>query len=89
MHGDVIDIRKRIPQDLGVDYTLFSSTHTHESNDLIGIWGENMFHSGVNPEMMKYVKDQTVAALAEAVKNLRPAGLVFAEDLSKKDSYSN
>lgn len=86
LHGDVIDIRNRIPEELGIDYTLISSTHTHESNDLVGIWGENMFHSGVNEEMMEYVKEQTVAAIGEAVKNLRPAKLVFAEELSGKDS---
>ncbi|MEO9894256.1 hypothetical protein [Aurantibacter sp.] len=86
LHGDVIDIRNRIPEELGIDYTLLSSTHTHESNDLVGIWGENMFNSGVNDEMMEYVKEQTVAAVVEAAKNLRPAKLVFAEDLSGKDS---
>ncbi|WP_027075459.1 hypothetical protein [Maribacter antarcticus] len=86
LHGDVIDIRNRIPEDLGIDYTLLSSTHTHESNDLVGIWGENMFNSGVNPEIMEYVKQQTVAAVIEAAKNLKPAKLVFAEDLSGKDA---
>ena len=85
LHGDVIDIRKRIPAELGIDYTLLSSTHTHESNDLVGIWGENIFNSGVNPEMMEYVKSQTVAAITEAANNLRPAKLVFAEDLSGED----
>ena len=45
-----------------------------------------MFHSGVNEDMMEYVKEQTVAAIAEAVNNLRPAKLVFAEELSGKDS---
>jgi len=86
LHGDVIDIRKRIPKELNIDYTLLSSTHTHESNDLVGIWGENMFNSGVNPEMMEYAKEQTVAAIIEAAKNLRPAKLVFAEDLTENDS---
>jgi len=86
LHGEVIDIRERIPKELNIDYTLLSSTHTHESNDLVGIWGENMFNSGVNPEMMEYVKEQTVAAVIEAAKNLRPAKLVFAEDLSGRDS---
>ena len=86
LHGDVIDIRNRIPEELGIDYTLLSSTHTHESNDLVGIWGENMFNSGVNPEMMEYVKEQTVAAVIEAAKNIRPAKLVFAEDLSGNDA---
>lgn len=86
LHGDVIDIRNRIPKELGIDYTLLSSTHTHESNDLIGIWGENMFNSGVNPDIMEYVKEQTVAAIIEAAKSIRPAKLVFAEDLSGKDA---
>lgn len=86
LHGDVIDIRNRIPEELGIDYTLLSSTHTHESNDLVGIWGENMFNSGINPEMMEYVKDQTVAAVVEAAKNVKPAKLVFAEDLSGNDA---
>lgn len=86
LHGDVIDIRNRIPEELGIDYTLLSSTHTHESNDLVGIWGKNMFNSGVNPEIMEYVKEQTVAAVVEAAKNLRPAKLVFAEDLSGNDA---
>ncbi|WP_273275839.1 hypothetical protein [Maribacter polysiphoniae] len=86
LHGDIIDIRKRIPKELGIDYTLIASTHTHESNDLVGIWGENMFNSGVNPEMLEYVKEQTVAAVTEAVNNLRSAKLVFAEDLTERDS---
>src|SRR5690554_4734275 len=85
LHGDVIDIRKRLPAHLNLDYVLISATHTHESNDLIGIWGENMFNSGVNPEMMEYVKTQTVAAITEAVDKLRPAKLVFAQDLSGDD----
>ncbi|MEM9141895.1 MAG: hypothetical protein AAGA86_02835 [Bacteroidota bacterium] len=86
LNGDVIDIRNRIPEELGIDYTLLSATHTHESNDLVGIWGEGIFSSGVHPEMMEYVKNQTVEAVVEAAKNLRPARLVFAEDLSGKDS---
>lgn len=86
LHGDVIDIRNRIPKELNIDYTLLSSTHTHESNDLVGIWGESVFKSGVNPEIMEYVKAQTVAAIVEAASKLRPAKLVFAEDLSQRDS---
>lgn len=86
LHGDVIDIREGIPKELGIDYTLLSSTHTHESNDLVGIWGENIFNSGVNSETLKYVKEQTIAAVIEAANNLRPAKLVFAEDLSGEDA---
>ena len=85
MHDDVIDIRERIPRELNIDYTLISSTHTHESNDLMGIWGESIFNSGVDPEHMEYLKEQTVTAIKSAVENMRPSKLKFAEDLSGED----
>ncbi len=86
LHDDVVDIREMIPKELNIDYTLIASTHTHESNDLVGIWGESILKSGVNPDMMKYVKSQTIMAISAAVKNMRPANLIFAEDLSGKDA---
>lgn len=86
MHGDVVDIRQQLPGDLGLDYALIASTHTHESNDLIGIWGPDEFHSGVDPEHMKFVKTQVGKAIVDAVAALRPAQLVFAEELSGRDS---
>ena len=81
-HEDVVDIRLEIPEELGIDYAIISSTHTHESNDLIGIWGESPLKSGVNKEMMKYVKSQAVASITKAAKGLRPAKLQFSEDLT-------
>ncbi len=81
-HDDVVDIRKQIPAEAEIEYAIISSTHTHESNDLIGIWGEHPFKSGVHKEHMQYVKNQTVAAIAQAVNNLRPAKLLFAQDLT-------
>ncbi len=85
MHDDVVDIRKMLPAELNIDYTLIASTHTHENEDMMGIWGENEWTTGVNPASLKYVKNQTVAAITEAVKNMRPANLIFAEDLSGED----
>ncbi|MCK5134676.1 MAG: hypothetical protein KAR19_02725 [Bacteroidales bacterium] len=81
-HDDVVDIRKQIPENIEIDYAIISSTHTHESNDLIGIWGEHPLKSGVNKEHMQYVKNQVVAAISHAVTNLRPATLRFAQDLT-------
>ncbi|MEN8187559.1 MAG: neutral/alkaline non-lysosomal ceramidase N-terminal domain-containing protein [Bacteroidota bacterium] len=86
MHDDVVDIRNLIPAELNIDYTLISSTHTHESEDMMGIWGKNEWTTGVNTESMKYVKEQTVNAITDAVKKMRPANLIFAEDLSGKDA---
>lgn len=86
LYTDVVDIRKAIPAELGIDYALIASTHTHESNDLVGIWGPDEFHSGVDPAHMKYVKSQAIQAISDAVNGIRPAHLVFAEELSGRDS---
>lgn len=86
LHDDIVDIRKSIPTEWEVDYTLIASTHTHESNDLIGIWGPDAFHSGVDPKHMLYLKDQVVASIGDAIKGIRPATLIFAEELSGRDS---
>ncbi|MCK5821856.1 MAG: hypothetical protein KAH17_08215 [Bacteroidales bacterium] len=81
-HDDVIDVREMIPDEAGIDYAIISSTHTHESNDLIGIWGMSPFKSGVNSEHMQYVKSQAVKSIVEAVSKLRPAKLTIAQDLT-------
>lgn len=86
MYDDVIDIREQIPPELNIDYTLIASTHTHESNDLVGIWGEDIFHSGVDPKIMEYVKSQTLKAIISAAEKMRPAKFKFAEDLSGADA---
>ncbi len=86
-HDDVVDVRKRIPASAGVDYTLISATHVHEAVDLVGIWGESQFESGVNPEYMDFVQQQIADAVTHAAKNLRPAKLRFAQDLTGADPY--
>ncbi len=77
---DVIDIRKDIPEELGIDYAIVSSTHTHSAPDLMGLWGPGNFRSGVDPEYMKYVKVQSVEAIKAAVSSIRPATFRFASD---------
>ncbi len=86
MYSDVVDIRLQMPEALNIDYTLIASTHTHESNDLVGIWGPDAFHSGVDPEHIKYVKSQILEAISMAVRSIRPAKIIFAEELSGRDS---
>jgi hypothetical protein len=82
MNDDIIDARSRIPAEAGVTYTIITSTHTHESADLMGIWGETPFKSGINKEYMEYVKNQIAASVTAAVKNMRPARLSISEDLT-------
>jgi hypothetical protein len=86
MHDEIVDIRKRIPSELNIDYIIIASTHTHESADLMGIWGENEFNSGVDPVLMEYLKTQTIEAIAYATHNMKNAKIKVTEDLSGADA---
>jgi hypothetical protein len=82
MADDVIDTRKRLSAELGVDYLIITATHTHQAPDLLGMWGDKRFSSGVNRSYLEYVKRQTLAAAEQAVNAMRPARLRFAQDLT-------
>ena len=81
IYDDAVDIRKEVKKNIGCDYTIISSTHVHQAPDLIGIWGPSYFKSGVDKKYMQYVKKQTIAAIATAVKSLTPAKLRIGQDL--------
>lgn len=88
MNDDVIDVRKRIPADAGITYSIISSTHTHEGPDLVGLWGISPFKCGINRAHMEYVKNQIVNSILAAVKNLRPAHLEISQDMHGADSLA-
>ncbi|SFU61706.1 3',5'-cyclic AMP phosphodiesterase CpdA [Porphyromonadaceae bacterium KHP3R9] len=82
-HPTVIDIRKMIPEDAGITYLMIASTHTHEAPDMLGLWGESPFKSGVNREWREYVKERVVESVVEAVNAMRPAHLRFSQNLTE------
>jgi hypothetical protein len=77
---DVIRIRKAVQEAAGVDYVIVSSSHTHEGPDVIGLWGGGRFKSGVDRDYLQFLVDQAARSVDQAVANLRPAKLRFAED---------
>jgi hypothetical protein len=79
MHDQVVEIRERLPEDLGVTYAIVCSTHTHQGPDLQGLWGPGFGRSGVDPAYRERVVEGAARAIAEAVAALRPAFLRFAE----------
>ncbi len=61
-------VRQQLP---GFSYVLVSSTHNHEGPDTMGLWGTNLFTSGVDPDYLKKVEAGIVAAVMQADKDLR------------------
>jgi hypothetical protein len=80
-HHITVNIRKKLPADLGITYAIVCNTHNHEAPDVIGMWGKP-YRNGVNKEWLEFVENQAVEAITKAAKNLRPSKLKFAQDLS-------
>ncbi len=82
-HDDVLDVRKLIATEAQIDLAIISSTHSHETPDLQGLWGPGTFTSGVDPEYMAYVKKQAAQSVLKAYQERTSATLRVARDLSQ------
>lgn len=83
-HDFVLGVRKQLPD---FHYVMISSTHNHEGPDTLGLWGPTtpLPRSGVDPEYMKFLEQQILAAVREANTRRAPAtariGIVQAPEL--------
>ena len=80
MVEEVQDVRRLLPERLGVDRLIVASTHNHEGPDTMGLWGWNddlwpFIHPGVNDLYLLTLKRKIVEAVELAVVDLRWAGL--------------
>lgn len=65
-----VRVRKQLP---GFDHIVVTSTHNHEGPDTMGLWGPNLFTSGVDPDYLKSVEAGLVQAIRAADKSRQPA----------------
>jgi hypothetical protein len=72
-HDDVIRIREQVPTDLKLDYVVITATHNHSTPDMMGLWGPDPFHSGVDPLYRQQVINGARDALRQAEAALSPA----------------
>jgi hypothetical protein len=63
---------------LGIDTFIYSSTHSHEGPDTIGLWGEQQFSDGKFPRYLQFVDRQIAKAInaAAAPSAMRAARVV-------------
>lgn len=67
--------------ELGLDFLLVASTHVHETQDTMGIWGATDSRSGVNKAYNAWVRAMTVSALVKATAALEPVRVQFGKTL--------
>lgn len=74
-----LELARRAP---GLTHVVFSSTHTHNSPDTMGIWSYRPLPSKFNTAYVDEVMDRAVEAVLDAVRTLQPADMVVgAADL--------
>lgn len=72
-HDQVLAVRRQLPREWKIDYAIVCSTHNHSTPDLMGLWGPDYLHTGVNAAYRDQVIAGAVKALGAAVAALRPA----------------
>jgi hypothetical protein len=78
-HEAVVEIRRRLSPEHGIDYAIVCTTHNHSTPDLMGLWGPHPLKSGVDPNYLELVIAGTARAFADAVAALEPAQAAFHE----------
>jgi len=78
-HDDTLEVRRGCPQRWKLDYITVCSTHNHSTPDLMGLWGPDFLHTGVEARYRRQVIAAATKALGQAVKALQPARVAFHE----------
>ena len=72
-HDDVLTVRREIAKSAKLDYVVVCSTHNHSTPDLMGLWGKDILHTGVNPVYRQEVIAAAARVVVEASTRLEPA----------------
>lgn len=74
-----------------VDLIVFASSHNHQGPDVVGIWGSDFIHSGLDPDYLDWVETTLADRVGDAVAALEPArityGAIAVEDASGDMSH--
>lgn len=72
--------QQMVDPSLGIDAFIYSSTHSHEGPDTLGLWGTEQFRDGKFPLYLQFVDRQVAKAIntAGASQNMKPAQMVAA-----------
>ncbi|MBI1318137.1 MAG: alkaline ceramidase [Candidatus Hydrogenedens sp.] len=80
-YGTIQHIREKAAElvpELEPGHIVIGSTHIHTGPDVIGIYGADRAHSGLDPEYMARLETASAKTIADAVRGTRPASARYA-----------
>jgi hypothetical protein len=69
LYPQLIEIRQQLKSKvpaINSNHIVMTSTHTHAGPDVVGIWGKDFAHTGVNEQHLQKIVNQAVQAIQEA-----------------------
>lgn len=83
LYPDVIRIREKASALCGFppERIIVSSTHTHSGPDVVGIWGSDYMHSGVDTSYMNYLVNTAATQIQKAALTKQKVTIHSAETL--------
>lgn len=81
MYPDLVRIRERVAQlsDFPTEHIVLSSTHTHSGPDVVGLWGPDYQHTGVDSAYQVFLIHSAAEQIIAAYQKLQPASVWVSE----------
>jgi len=92
MYPQLLEIRDRVKAlmpDFPTERIVMTSTHTHAGPDVVGIWGKDLMHSGVNPAYMARLTERAAAVIVNAWTSRQAARAEYATGQFGEDWVRN
>lgn len=92
LYPQLEEIRAKIKMELpsiNAEHIVMSSTHTHAGPDVVGIWGKDLAHSGVNDKHMQLIVNRAVEAIKEATESRKPVSITYGTGSFGEDWVKN
>lgn len=81
LYPQLLQVREAVKKELPVflvDHIVMSSTHTHSGPDVVGIWGPDLMHSGVDSNFIQSFIKVAASTIIKAYQHLQPATAQYA-----------
>jgi hypothetical protein len=82
------EVKKQIPT-INPATIVMGSTHTHAGPDVVGIWGKDFAHTGINSAHMKKIVTAAVDAIRNAYQNKKACRMEYAKGSFGEDWVKN